>query len=184
MKNNIYHDLLSDSSKRTAEKAAMFVGSCEEKFYELLQIAVSEPYPIAMRAARVVHWVSKNNPFLIDPYHDILVNSIKYSKIDGVKRSFLKVFVDNVNVNNLTKVPEIIDICIELITNTKESFAVKCYSIDLLLKIAEKEPLIHNEVLLVLEQFHDFKSKALAQKVNKIIFNNNNPKERFNKIKF
>jgi len=160
---------LYDSYRSTADSAVIAVGADEERFAEVFRISIEESYPLSMRAARVVHLCAENYPFLIEPYVDLIIEEISKTKVDGVKRSFLKILNEIISVNVLRQKPELIDLCFNLASDLRESIAVRAYCMDLILKLSKSEPDLLNELKTIAEYELDSPSAGMRSKAAKIL---------------
>lgn len=160
---------LYDSYRSTADSAVIAIGTDEKRFAEVFRISINEPYPLSMRAARVVHLCAENYPFLIEPYVNEVIDAISKTKVDGVKRSFLKILTELISTNILRQKPELIDLCFNLASDLRESIAVRAYCMDLILKLSKTEPDLLNELKTIAEYELDSPSAGMRSKAAKIL---------------
>lgn len=157
-----------DSSRFVADSIVLSIDNDSEKFKIILEICFSSEYPVSMRAARVIQLCVNSNPGLFLPFAENYIEKSLDSNIDGVKRSFLKIYSENVNLKSLKNVGLLLDKCFELINTQNESIAVKAYSIDIILKIIKFEPDLINELIPILEKLMFSSSVGLRSKAKKI----------------
>ena len=142
--------LLYDSSRKAVINASEVIEGSPELFKGMLDLC-SEPYPIAMRASRVIQIFCKKYPETIFSYLETLSDELLKTNVDGVKRSFLKIMIDIVEINRIDNSGLIFNKCLDWLFTDKETIAVRAYSIDLLEKFALQEPDLKNELIIVLE---------------------------------
>ena len=93
----------TDSSRVIADKIKNDVGDNQEFFNFLFSICLSEPYPISMRTAHAMQFCCIDYPQLMKPFYTTLVNEIINTKMEGVRRSFLKIISECIDPFELEK---------------------------------------------------------------------------------
>ena len=73
---------LGDSGRATADMAVLAIGNNPDYFKHLLDLCFSEPYPISMRASRVIQLFCEKNSEFIIPYLDEVILKISKAKVD------------------------------------------------------------------------------------------------------
>ena len=142
--------LLFDSSRMMVDLAVKVMEGHPDQLQAMIANC-SKPYPISMRAARVLQVYFEKHPNAISAFLPMLSNELLISNVDGVKRSFLKILSLIPLITNLENAPLILDKCLEWLFSDKEAIAVRAYSIDLLIKFALEEPGLLNEIRLAFE---------------------------------
>ncbi len=142
--------ILVDSSKRCIDEAVNKIIVNSELFPKALELCKAE-YPISMRAARVVQLFAEKFPDAITPYLSDIVDELLITKVDGVKRSYLKILTFVPSIIALEKSALILNKCIEWLISDKETIAVRAYCIDVLLKFVKQEPVLYHEIKLIFE---------------------------------
>jgi len=142
--------LLYDSSRKAVENAAMALEDNPELFGDMLGLC-SRPYPLAMRAARVIQLFCDKYTDALFSYLDFLTDELLRTRVDGVKRSFLKIMIDKIDINKIHNSGLVFNQCLDWLFSDKETIAVRAYSIDLLEKFAKNEPDLRNELIIVFE---------------------------------
>jgi hypothetical protein len=142
--------LLYDSSRRVIEIAVKVIEEHPEQLKAMFELCC-KPYPISMRAARVMQLYFEKHQEIIPSFLNIISNELLITKVDGVKRSFLKILSFLNGITTIENATLILDKCLECLRTDKESIAVRAYSIDLLIKFAIEEPELRNEILLAFE---------------------------------
>ena len=131
---------LGDSGRGTADLAVEAIGDDAEVFKHLMSLCFSQPYPIGMRLARVVQLYCEKNSDFIVPYLDEIIEKIAVSKIEGVKRSFLKIIADSIDFNLVKDNSTLLQLCFDWLISPKEAVAVRYYSIIICEKFCKYEP--------------------------------------------
>lgn len=157
--------LQTDSSRFIAEILMNEVGNNQEYFNILFDFCLSHPYPVSMRAARAIQFCVGKYPKLINPYLGKLVELTISTKVEGVKRGFLKIMAENIDPYGINNSGLLLDKCVEWALSKNEKPAIRYYAIDILTKISKKEPSLKNEVMSVLEIIADDPSAAVKAKI-------------------
>lgn len=127
---------LSDSSRHTADMAVLAIGDNAELFKEVYDIAINSKYPLCMRAARVVQLCCQQNYHFIIPYLDDLINVISNHEIEGVKRNFLKIICDCLDLKHFSDIGSLTQICFAYIADTKQNPAIRVLAMQIALKVS------------------------------------------------
>lgn len=140
-----------DSSRLTVDIAAEAVGNDPERFRAVLDMCFERPYPVSMRAARVVQFCCEKFPELIYPYLEESFEKMLKSDVEGVKRGFLKIYAENINLKKFRDPGLLISFCFEWIADPEQPISVRVYAMDFLCKYTEIEPDLNNELAGILE---------------------------------
>jgi len=146
----LLESLLYDSSRAAIIDAVKVIEGKPELFEKMLELC-TQPYPVAMRAARVVQIYCIKYPDTILPHLKILTDELLTTKVDGVKRSFLKIMIEAIDIKYIYNAGLVFNKCLDWLFSEKETIAVRAYSLDLVVKFVKKEPDLKNEMMLVLE---------------------------------
>lgn len=160
---------LYDSSRAVVDMAAQAIGNKSEYFNLAMEATFEDKYPLSMRSARVVQVSCENYPQLILPYIDEIIDKLKSFKVEGVKRSLLKLFRDSINLMELEQSGQLACICFDLLINPKEGIAVRNYSLDILMKISKFEPDLQNEIVSIVENMLHEESVGLRNKAGRLM---------------
>ncbi|MFZ4399040.1 MAG: hypothetical protein ACOYO1_03310 [Bacteroidales bacterium] len=167
MENDItLESLLYDSSKITVNIAADLLEAHPEQIVGMLLLCKS-PYPLSMRAARVMQIYCEKHPNTIFPFLTEITEELLKTKVDGVKRSFLKILTFVPKISSLENSAFLFDKCLEWLFSTKEAIAVRAYCIDVLIKFVNEEPELKNEISLAFENLSTIDSRGLINRYNK-----------------
>ncbi len=142
--------LLYDSRRVVADIAVIAIEEHPEQLEVMIDLC-KRPYPISMRAARVVQLYCEKHPSEIIPFLAIITNELLKTKIDGVKRGFLKTLSIVPKIIEIENSALLLDKSLEWLYSDTETLAVRVYCIDILIKYAMEEPELKNEIRLALE---------------------------------
>jgi hypothetical protein len=168
MTGNIREQLV-DSSRRIADIVVANIGHDEDLFSETVLLMFEDKYPISMRAARIVQLISHKYPEMIKPHIPELIGKFSGLKVEGARRSILKILSETPVYISEDLLGELADKCFGYISDMNEAIAVRAFSIDLLMKIAKKYPEIKPEIAAVLESIIPEASVGLKNKCQKMI---------------
>ena len=147
-----YISLLAMGSERAV--ADLAVKSLEEKpgeFRNILELCFLEQYPLSMRAARVVQLYCEKYPESIYPYLQETAGKILITGIDGVKRNFLKIFAEFIDINRLDEPGPLLNACFDWLLNPNEKPGTRIHAMNVIYQIALKEPDLMKELYDTLE---------------------------------
>ncbi len=142
---------LSDSGRKTADMAVEAVGNDPARFALLMDMSFSKPYPLCMRTARVVQLCCEKNSNLILPYLDEVIIKISNSKVEGVKRNFLKIIDEFVDFSLIKDNALLLQNCFDWLVNPAEALGTRYYCIGIIEKFCRYEPELLGEFLNSLE---------------------------------
>jgi hypothetical protein len=160
---------LWDSGRNTAEVAVVAIDNNPEYFRHLLDICFTEPYPISMRASRVIQMFCEKNPEFILPYLDEVIKNIEKSKVEGVKRSFLKLIAESVDFNLVKDNSRLLQIAFDWVVSPKEAISVRYYCIFICKKFCDCEPDLIPEFKAMLEISLTESSAGLCSTAKKVL---------------
>lgn len=169
IENHFLDILKTDSSRAVADILVGEVGNNPEYFQIIFNFCILKPYPISMRAARVIQLCSKKNAKLIEPFLNDLINIIIETKVEGVKRSFLKILSEIQDITKLKNSGIIVDKCFEWLISENENPAIRCYSIDLINNLCKIEPQLKNELISSLQIIMTNKAKSIKFKAKRML---------------
>jgi hypothetical protein len=160
---------LWDSGRNTAEAAVVAIGNDPDNFKHLLDICFSEPYPICMRASRVIQMFCEKHPEFILPYLDEVIDHIAQAKVEGVKRNFLKLITESVDFNLLKDNSKLLQMVFDWVVSPKEAISVRYYSIFICKKFCDCEPDLIPEFKAMLEFMLTESSAGLRSTAKKVL---------------
>lgn len=160
---------LWDSGRNTAEVAVVAIDNNPDYFKHLLDICFSEPYPISMRASRVIQLFCENKPEFIVPYLDQVIENVAESKIEGVKRNFLKLITESIDFNLIKNNSKLLQMVFDWVLSPKEAISVRYYSMFICKKFCDHEPDLIPEFKTMLEFMLSESSAGLRSTAIKVL---------------
>lgn len=171
---------LVESSRKLTDIIVHQIGSNQELFDEAMELMYRDTSPISMRAAWIAYLVIEKYPILAKPHYYRLIKILPDVKVDGVKRSALKILSGSINYITVDALGELADIAFTLAEDPKQAIAVKAFAIDILVIVAEKYPDIIPEIKAILEGIMPEASSGLKNKCYKLIKSYNKQTKGFN----
>ncbi len=162
-------DLLADSSRKTVDIAVSFIGDDPVLFQKMLDFALLDKYPYAMRAARVIQVISEANPIRLAPFIDTIVLAMPHFKTGGLNRSMLRVLAFHIDEMSEEQLGILVDVCFRNVLNSKEKPAIKVYSMDILYEISNLYPDIKHELISSIEAQYPISSVGIKSKSRKML---------------
>lgn len=168
MANSLYN-ILSDSSRKTADAAVRLIEQKPELFGDFLDFSLRDEPQYAMRAARVLALITEKNPSFASSYIIKIMKSLPDISNDGLKRDFIKILglykidMDDDNLGIL------VDFCFKWLNASEEKIAIKVYSMDLLFQVCKHYPDMQNELRASIEDQMEKGSGAIRSRGNEIL---------------
>jgi hypothetical protein len=164
-----YESKLVDSSRLIADMLVSDIGNNKEKFAEMMNLALRDEYPLSMRAARVIALCVEINTELIAPHLHGMVEALDRISVEGVKRSFLKIFAEMPVELDEDMLGILTDRSFNWVVDQKEAIAIRYYAIDILVKVVKLYPEIKVELTESLNSILENDSSALLVKSKKVL---------------
>lgn len=166
---NLLEILNMDSSRFTADVAAEIVGNDPVLFREVLDICFEQPYPVSMRAARVVQLCCEKDPELIYPHLEESFRKMLSSGVEGVGRGFLKIYAENIDLRKFNDPGILISLCFDWLASIEQPIAVKVYAMEILRKYCIIEPDLSHELAISLDPLLYDGSPAIRSRARKVL---------------
>lgn len=139
------------------------------EFYRLLiDIAINNSNQKSWRAAYLADKINDNNPDLLQPFLNEIIEQVKIEKNDGKKRHFLKL----ISMKELPVEQQgfMLDYCMKTFISARETLAVRVHAMQILYNISEKEPDLKPEILAIIEhEMENHSSPGIISRGKKLI---------------
>jgi hypothetical protein len=153
---NDFKSILDMGSERVvADLAVKVLEEYPDSLPAVLELCWLEKYPMSMRAARVAQLYMEKYKDSIYPYLDKIIEKILLTKIDGVRRNFLKVIADVVDIESITEPGILLNACFDWLSTSSMSPATKIHAMTVIFKIGRNEPDILHELADTIEMIMD-----------------------------
>lgn len=142
--------LVERYSKIGMKQISVFIGNDKKRFGELMKIALGSDLDLAAKASwAAIHTADKNQE-LLNPWIQKMIHHLKTCKHHSIRRNFLRLF-ENITIPEKYQ-SELLDICYEFLLSSKETIAVRVFSMTAILNITLLHPDLKNELQLVVEE--------------------------------
>jgi hypothetical protein len=161
---DIRQSLLAEHSKPQTMRIVEFIGADEKRFAELMKIFFAGEYRLTQRAAWPLNYCAEQHPELIQPYLPKLLNCLNRDDVhDAVKRNIVRLL-------QFIEIPEkshakVYSLCIDLLDNPNEAVAVRVFAMTVAARIAKSEPVLMNELRLIVRQHLPHSTAAFQKRV-------------------
>ncbi len=147
-----YISLLEIGGERAvADLAIKALEDRPETFRDLLDLCFLEKYPLSMRASRAVQLYCEKYPEAIYPFLDEVVEKAIITKIHGVRRNFLKIFAEFIDIRKISDPGPLLNACFEWLLDAGLPPGVRVHAAGVIYKIGTQEPGLHQELKATLE---------------------------------
>lgn len=147
----IKEQLLVEHSKKNTQLITAYIGTDQKRLKELMECFFSNTYRVTQRAAMVVSDYFDKYPKDMEPYLEQLVLNLENPDIEvAVKRNTVRIL-------QFIPIPEalqasLFDRCLAYLIDTKETIAVKAFSMGILAKLCQYYPELKMEVIPIIEE--------------------------------
>jgi len=165
---NLKEAVLKEHSKRQCDKIVRYIGNDPKKFSELIKVFLNGPYRVTQRIAWPLSYCVEKNTTLIHPHLSQILKFVQRPGVhDSVKRNAARLlqFIDIPTRHQ----GDVADICFKFFSDTKESIAVRVFSMSVLAKLAKKIPELKNELIPIIEDQLPFGSAAFVSRGQKVL---------------
>jgi hypothetical protein len=152
---NLISILEMGSERAVADLAVKAIEGNPGSLRDMLDLCFLEKYPLSMRAARVAQLYCEAHPEEIYPFLDEVVEKTIGSHIGGVRRNFLKIFADFIDINKITDPGPLLNTCFEWLLDRSLTPAIKIHAMGVIYKLGLKEPVLLQELAATIEIIMD-----------------------------
>jgi hypothetical protein len=153
--NDLSSILAMGSERVVADLAVKIMEEHPESLREMLDLCWLEKYPLSMRAARAAQLYLEIHHDEIYPYLDQIIEKILQTKIDGVRRNFLKVIADFVDVDKFTEPGILLNACFDWLLDGSMTPGTKVHAMTIIYKMGLQEPDLLKELASSIEIIMD-----------------------------
>jgi hypothetical protein len=147
---------LYDSGKKTMLLAADLVCKHPEQVSAYHKLAFADVKQYSARAARVICFAGEQDFSIVEPYRDKMIWQLFEMKNKSAMMSILKLFTfcplpkDDELIGRLTS------FCFDMMQSTTERPALRVYPMEILYRISNIEPIIKQELAMVISQLAEY----------------------------
>jgi len=140
-----------DTSRAVADSIVQEVDRHPDLLAPLVRMSFSLPYPASMRAARAIQIYCEDHPAAIIPFLDEIITGILDSKIEGIRRNYLKVLAENVDLECLEEAGPLISRCFDWLLDPAVMPATRIFAAEVIGNYCKIEPELKHELIDSLE---------------------------------
>lgn len=169
MKSEFLNLLSLGSERAVADLMVAGIDGKPDRFALMLDFCFIEEYPTSMRAARVIQLCCEKDPGLIEPHLGYVIEKVLATKIDGVKRNFLKIIAEFIDINLVEDPGPLLERCFSWLVDAHENPAIRIYAMDIIQRIAIKEPDLLYELRAILEYLPDENPPSIQNRKQRLL---------------
>ena len=147
-----FETILCDSSRSLADYVTSVVGADPQLFDQVLDLALELKPRISMRAARVADLDCLKHPELIRPRLAEIAGLLPDITDHSVRRILLHILIRHPWVEDEDAMGRLVETLLTWLQDERQDLAARSYSINMMEKICEVEPMLGRELALVLQE--------------------------------
>jgi hypothetical protein len=162
-------EIIKEHSKAQALQIAEWIGHDQKRLNELIALFLTDEYRVVQRAAWIISMVAQKYPQLIVVHLPIMLTRCEESGLPvAVKRNVIRILQH-------IEIPESVqgtamNLCFQLLSDPKETVAVRCFSMSVLAELSLHYPEIKQELSCIIKDALQYEQvsagfKARAKKV-------------------
>ena len=165
---DIESEILKEHSRRQADRIVSWIGGDAGRFRRLMDLFLRGEYRITQRSAMAVGICAERNPALVRPYIGRMLTRMEEPGVHvAVRRCVVRLLQD-------VDIPEgllgrVAALCFKYLSAGDSPVAVKCFSMTVLARIAEKEPDLGREIRRVIEQQFPYGSGGFRSRAARVL---------------
>lgn len=167
---NLREEILLEHSKENSVRIANWIGNDCKRFAALMKLFLGNEKIVVQRSAWILSICADSYPELARPYLKQLIAKCHKEGIHvAVKRNVTRILA------HITIPPELhedaMNLCFELLSNPKETVAVRCWSMDILTQLSITYPEIKSEIKHIIEDALEYQetTAGFQSKANKTL---------------
>lgn len=155
-------------SKAVCNKIVAYIGHKPDRFKVLVSLLLDKDKDIAMRASWPFGFCVERHPGLMVPHIRAIIRNLKRPGLhDAVKRGTFRA-LQYVDIPNAVR-GEVIDACFSFLMDTRETIAVRVFSMSTLAGLVKDIPELSAELRIIIEDQLPFASPAFRSRARKVM---------------
>lgn len=161
-------ETLREHSRRQIEKIANWIGPEKRRFNQLMHLFLKGDCLITQRSAWAVSCCAERHPYLVIPWLRAMIKKMREPGVHiAAKRNVLHI-LERIDIPP-PLLGKVVSLCFNELGSPDSAVAVRVYSMSILLKVAEKEPGLRNELQLMIEQVLPQAGPAIRARAKKVL---------------
>lgn len=162
-------ELIPDSSRLAADRAAEMAAANWEIFEEFLTLTLDDDGIWGQRASRVINFACNTNPDYFLKVRTKLINSLASMKNTSSQRNVMKTLLDGPMAVNEEELGTLASFCFQVLEKGPMLPATQVYSMSLLARIAEDYPELEGELCMILASRLDDESAGIRCRASQLL---------------
>ncbi len=165
---NIEYEILKEHSKQQVIRIASWIGNDKRRFAVLMDLLLHGEKKVVQRSAWIVGYCIEKNPALMIPWLGVLIKKVQEKNIhNAVQRNVVRSlqFIDIPKKER----GRVANLCFNFLTSVESPIAVKALSMTVLANIAQHEPDLKKEIVLVISEMLPYGSAGIQSRGKKIL---------------
>jgi hypothetical protein len=160
-----------DSQQRVdhRNKIVAFVSDDKLKWKAFMDLFLNDKWHwrYNQRAAWALGVLGRKFPDCIGPYHEQLVDKLSHSTHDAQVRNILRIYADIAIPETIEG--ELYEKCFSFLADTKNPIAIRCFSMTVMERVADKYPDLRPELVAEIEEHLPYGSSGFKNRGHKIV---------------
>ncbi len=159
--------LTGTQSKTKVLKAIAYIDNSASKFKQFITEFMQADERGSQNLAWIIGSIADVHPAIIKPHYSELLQKLQNPCHAAVKRNILRAISKNAIPNNF--IGPLANVCFEFLDDSKETIAVRVFSMDILYEICLLEPALSLELVTILRYHIPYSKPGFRSKAKKII---------------
>jgi hypothetical protein len=165
---DLENEILREHSRRQVTAIGRWVGHDKNRFKQLMTLFLRGDYRVTQRAAWAVSECAQHCPELVVPWLERMLTKMQEPGVHvAVPRNVLRIFESIEIPRNLQG--NVVTLCFEYLFQPSSPIAIQVYSMSILLKIAQQEPDLKNELRAAIEQLLPAGGPAIQARARRVL---------------
>ncbi len=148
---DIESELLKEHSRRTADRIASWIGGDAGRFRKLMDLFLGGEFIVTQRSAMAVGICADAHPGLVRPYIGRMLSRMEEPGVHIAVRRTVVRLLRHADIPHAL-LGRVATLCFAYLSARDSPVAVRVFSMDVLARIAEREPDLGRELRLIIEQ--------------------------------
>lgn len=158
--------ILQEMSRANTDRVASVLLNDKNRFAQAVEIVMQEREPVSRRALWAIDVACEKKPGLIIPFLPQLIGRIRDFRHDAFRRHILRIAARLPLAGDMEG--ELLHVCFDMVADLNQPIAVKANALQILTRMAVKEPDIRHELKEIVEWQIEQASPGFRSQAKKI----------------